>query len=190
MTPAASGGVGQCALALGDHHAQKKAGATGTYHCMASTYGTWLLGDDRGWHERNHYEHVSGDYKHPLNRQNSPAAAGNIHAISQETRPVSHRPRHSPLHWRMAESFRHSSKFVAAIAVAETNFHALLRYQGGNCKIILGRAKATPPFDTETFLHNQHRRPIWGDGSLPKPIKTRSTVTRPSNTSSNEAEGA
>jgi REP element-mobilizing transposase RayT len=32
---------------------------------MASTYGTWLRGDPRGWRARHHREHVEGDYKNP-----------------------------------------------------------------------------------------------------------------------------
>jgi hypothetical protein len=35
------------------------------YHCTVSTYGTWLPGDERGWRERDHHEHVEGDYKKP-----------------------------------------------------------------------------------------------------------------------------
>lgn len=35
------------------------------FHCMGSTYGTWLRGDPRGWRARHHREHVDGDYKNP-----------------------------------------------------------------------------------------------------------------------------
>ena len=35
------------------------------YHCMLSTYGSWLHGDERGFRMRHHREHVEGDYKHP-----------------------------------------------------------------------------------------------------------------------------
>ena len=35
------------------------------YHCTASTYGTWLRGDPRGWRARHHREHVEGDYRNP-----------------------------------------------------------------------------------------------------------------------------
>ena len=37
----------------------------GWCHCMASTYGTWLPGDPRGFRTRDHREHVDGDYKSP-----------------------------------------------------------------------------------------------------------------------------
>src|SRR5438132_1090306 len=37
----------------------------GWYHCTASTYGTWLRGDPRGWRARHHREHVLGDYRSP-----------------------------------------------------------------------------------------------------------------------------
>ena len=35
------------------------------YHCMGSTYGTWVRGDPRGWRERYHRKHVEGDYRNP-----------------------------------------------------------------------------------------------------------------------------
>lgn len=39
------------------------------YHCMGSTFGTWVQGDPRGWRERHHRKHVEGDYKHPPKKQ-------------------------------------------------------------------------------------------------------------------------
>ncbi len=35
------------------------------YHCVGSTYGTWLRGDPRGFRTFRHREHVDGDYKNP-----------------------------------------------------------------------------------------------------------------------------
>lgn len=35
------------------------------YHCIVSTYGSWLPGDPRGFRTRKHREHVEGDYKSP-----------------------------------------------------------------------------------------------------------------------------
>lgn len=35
------------------------------FHCIGSTYGTWVRGDPRGWRARHHREHVEGDYKNP-----------------------------------------------------------------------------------------------------------------------------
>ena len=35
------------------------------YHCMGHTYGTWLLGDPKGFRTRHHREHVEGDYRNP-----------------------------------------------------------------------------------------------------------------------------
>ncbi len=32
---------------------------------MSNTYGTWLRGDARGWRERHHRKHITGDYRHP-----------------------------------------------------------------------------------------------------------------------------
>src|SRR5690606_29068382 len=35
------------------------------YHCVGSTYGTWLRGDPRGFRTFRHREHVEGDYRNP-----------------------------------------------------------------------------------------------------------------------------
>lgn len=35
------------------------------YHCVGSTYGTWLRGDPRGFRTFRHREHVDGDYRRP-----------------------------------------------------------------------------------------------------------------------------
>ena len=35
------------------------------HHCIATTYGAWLPGDDFGFRTRHHREHVEGDYRNP-----------------------------------------------------------------------------------------------------------------------------
>ena len=37
----------------------------GWYHCITSTYGTWLYGDARGFRTRHHRQDVPYDYKNP-----------------------------------------------------------------------------------------------------------------------------
>jgi len=144
------------------------------YHCMASTYGTWLPGDNRGWHERNHHEHVPGDYKNPP--KPSKFSQGlwkhSKDMMSYEPFTISAAQRITIGEW-LLESFHHQHVTLAALAVAETNFHALLRYTGENCKTMLGRAKAhaTIQWGNLAVDYGFDRRPIWGGGSLPKPIK-------------------
>ena len=41
------------------------AGWNDWYHCVASTYGSWLHGDPRGFRTRHHRQHIEGDYKNP-----------------------------------------------------------------------------------------------------------------------------
>ncbi|MCC7147313.1 MAG: hypothetical protein IT443_12775 [Phycisphaeraceae bacterium] len=40
-------------------------GWRGWYHCVLTTYGAWLPGDERGFRTRHHREHVEGDYRDP-----------------------------------------------------------------------------------------------------------------------------
>jgi hypothetical protein len=141
---------------------------------MVSTYGTWLPGDDRGWHERNHHEHVDGDYHHPIEPTNFSRGRW------QHSKDVM---RFDPFYieegeqarfgsW-LLESFYNRGVLIAALAVATTNFHALVRYEGLNCKVMLGRVKADITVRWTKLVETQggRRRPIWGGGSLPKPIR-------------------
>ncbi len=143
------------------------------HHCMVHTYGTWLPGDDRGWHERNHHEHVNGDYKHP------PKPTNFSHGRLNHSKDIM---RHDPFlippldrerfgSW-LLDSFRHQVVPIACLAVTETNFHSLLQYDGDNCKIMLGRVKAHVmiQWGNREVDRGGERRPIWAGGSLPKPI--------------------
>jgi REP element-mobilizing transposase RayT len=35
------------------------------YHVTVHTYGSWLRGDPRGWRDKDHRQHVDGDYRNP-----------------------------------------------------------------------------------------------------------------------------
>jgi hypothetical protein len=39
------------------------------FHFIATTYGAWLPGDERGFRTRHHRLHVEGDYKNPPPRE-------------------------------------------------------------------------------------------------------------------------
>jgi hypothetical protein len=56
------------------------------YHCILSTYGSWVRGDTRGWRSRRHREHVDGDYRQPPSRElHEPERR---QSFQQMTRPV------------------------------------------------------------------------------------------------------
>jgi hypothetical protein len=140
---------------------------------MVSTYGTWLPGDHRGWHERNHHEHVAGDYKSPPTPTTfSEGRLRNSRTIMNHDPFLISPPDRERIGLLLLESFQHQKVPVAVLAVAETNFHALIRYPGDDCRLMLGRAKAHVMFRYwERATASTVRRPIWGSGSLPKPIR-------------------
>ena len=97
------------------------------YHAIASTYGSWLPGDPRGFRTRAHREHVEGDYK-------SPPPAGKFavrHAAAQRRR------RGEPVRCSSEQRCVVSDEFqqtqadhdiqVIAIAVSATHVHVLGR---------------------------------------------------------------
>ncbi|HUO09580.1 MAG TPA: hypothetical protein VM008_14820 [Phycisphaerae bacterium] len=73
----------------------------------------------------------------------------------------------------LLDGFRYRGVPIAALAVAKTNFHALICYAGLNCKVMLGRVKGdvTVCWGRHVEGRGEIRRPIWGAGSLPKPIR-------------------
>lgn len=98
------------------------------YHAMASTYGSWLPGDPRGFRTRKHREHVEGDYK-------SPPAPGRYETRHSDARRKLVRP---PVVLTAAprlvvlDEFRETliahEVRVVAIAVAATHLHVLARF--------------------------------------------------------------
>ena len=98
------------------------------YHCMASTFGQWLPGDERGFRTRHHREHIEGDYKNP-------PPQGKYAGRLARSRRLMNRP---PV-WlppaareeacrRIAEALRHYGVEVVDLCVTATHFHVLARF--------------------------------------------------------------
>jgi hypothetical protein len=151
------------------------------YHCMVGTYGQWLPGDPRGWRERNHHEHVPGDYKHPppvtafsKGRYEHSKRIMNWHAysIAAADREIVGR--------LLLRSFQHQGIPTLVLAVCETNFHAMLQVSDHNPKRVLGAAKcfATLNFSPIIDPSTNKRQQIWEGGARAKPIKNRAHAVK------------
>ena len=98
------------------------------YHCLGSTYGTWLPGDPRGFRTFRHHEHVEGDYKHP------PAAGMYAARWEQSKRKLKYPPvvlgreQRQLLCRTMVERFEIDQVEVVALAVLSNHFHLLARF--------------------------------------------------------------
>src|SRR6267142_5185011 len=147
------------------------------YHCMGSTYGTWLPGDPRGFRTRHHREHIPYDYKYPP----PPGRYEQRYRKSKElmTRPpvyLTLKQRQSALN-ELLKSFQKRSIEVIAISVDRVHFHLLARFPDRNPRHHIGVAKK----DSSHFLKQQSDGPIggiWGTRTQCIPIKDRAHQLR------------
>ena len=104
----------------------------GWYHAIATTYGTWLKGDSRGWRSYKHREHVEGDYRNP-----PPPGRYEL-----EFRRSKQRLKYDPVllppaarravRDALAERLSDLNAEVVTLAVAKTHAHAVLRFPNWN----------------------------------------------------------
>jgi hypothetical protein len=151
------------------------------YHCTVGTYAKWLPGDKRGWRERNHHEHVAGDYKHPPIdtpfAQARRAYAKEILRFAPHVFLPSQRQKIGTL---LLESFTHQQIPVLALAVSATNVHALVQCPDQKPKHTMGMAKEHVTFGAARVIDpvNKTREKFWEKGSAAKPICDRAHAIR------------
>jgi len=146
------------------------------YHCTVGTYASWLPGDPRGWRERDHHEHVDGDYKNPPPPTNFNAGRFQHSQKILTAEPYAIAPNdRDPIGRLLLENFAHNQTPILALAVCKNNFHALIQCADHNPKRILGLAKRHVTFSFSPIINEQthERRQIWaGEGGI-KPIRDR-----------------
>ncbi len=98
------------------------------FHCIGSTYGTWLRGDPRGWRSRHHREHVEGDCRDPP----PPGKYAKLYDQSKGSMkrpPVKLKVQARRLACRaMAETLLHHGVELVELSVGATHFHVLARF--------------------------------------------------------------
>ncbi|MEM9413848.1 MAG: hypothetical protein AAGA29_00035 [Planctomycetota bacterium] len=98
------------------------------YHCVGSTYGTWLRGDPRGFRTFRHREHVEGDYRKP------PPAGVWEPVFAERKAKLSHPPvvlddaQRDCLCRAMVERLMSDEVDAVVLAVASNHFHLLARF--------------------------------------------------------------
>ena len=98
------------------------------FHCIGSTYGSWLPGDSRGWRSRHHREHVEGDYKYPP----PPGMYDGLHEVARRNMDRCE----VVLTWdqralacrAMAEDLQFQEVEFVDLAVGPAHFHLLARF--------------------------------------------------------------
>lgn len=122
------------------------------YHCVGTTYGTWLRGDPRGFRTFRHRCHVEGDYRNPP----PPGVWAPIFEFSRKRLrwpPVILSPEARDVLCRaLVDRLKELDVEIIAFAVARNHFHALARF---------------PALDAETI--RRFERSILTDGRDPAP---------------------
>jgi hypothetical protein len=146
------------------------------YHCVVGTYGKWLPGDPRGWRERNHHEHVPGDYHHrPQPTDFSRARLAYSKSIMNWSPYVIVPDDRRPIGELLLQAFHYHRVPVLVLAVSATNFHALLQIRDHAPKRTLGLAKRHVTFEFAPIIDpaTNKRRQIWEGGGYGKPVRSR-----------------
>jgi len=147
------------------------------FHCTASTYGTWLRGDPRGWRSQNHREHVEGDYKNPPPSGTFDA----IHARSQRLMkrdPMHlHRAMQSVALAAIIEKLLEKEIPIAAAALDDHHLHVVMQCVDRNPRHWIGLAKKNSAWalkDAELVPPGG----VWAKRGLCKPITDQSHFHR------------
>ncbi|HQY88276.1 MAG TPA: hypothetical protein PK402_06435 [Tepidisphaeraceae bacterium] len=129
------------------------------YHVTCHTYGSWLLGDPRGFRTRHHREHVEGDYKNPPPRGIYEWRHANSKKLMK--RPAVHldmRQRKRVVEL-VAQSLLKREIEVVIIAVDSCHMHLLARFNDHNPRLWVGISKK----ESSAYLK---REGIGSDGGI------------------------
>jgi hypothetical protein len=168
------------------------------YHCIVSTYGSWIRGDSRGWRSKHQREHVTGDYKHP-------PPPGMYDAQRQESlRKMEREPiLLTPIQRRLictliVDYLNHVDVTYADLCVSATHFHLLVKVppaardrivglnehnalkDGRNPlpRYLLGRIKMRTSLEMRKSGHHTAPGGLWGVRSKIIPIHDRNHQLR------------
>ena len=139
-------------------------------HVMVNTHCTWLPGAEKGFRNRGHRIHSSGDYKHP------PPAHEHV-GLREYNRRRAGRPCEIPPELRekiglaFVTRLRHEGYTVLAVSVSAEHVHALalLPDHRGTIRRIVGRCKQYGTRAARAILLGE----IWADGGEFKPVRDR-----------------
>ena len=103
------------------------------FHIIATTYGAWLPGDERGFRTRHHRLHVEGDYKNPPPREQfADIRQGSKALLKQEPTIIGNK-------WRpivgdaVRKRLEELGAFVLCVSVSGQHVHVLVKLPFG-CK--------------------------------------------------------
>jgi REP element-mobilizing transposase RayT len=111
------------------------------YHAWFSTFGTWLRGDARGFRDRDHRIHSSGDYRNPPPIEEHAGLRRWVieHLHKDPVRLGA--PLRRQVGRVMVDQLRQRGAEVLVVAVAADHVHMVLRCGPGEVRQLVGHAK-------------------------------------------------
>ncbi|MFI4859091.1 MAG: hypothetical protein ACIAXF_00275 [Phycisphaerales bacterium JB063] len=98
------------------------------YHCVGSTYGSWLRGDPRGFRTFHHREHVEGDYRRPPEPGIWEAVFEASEASLRYPPVVLELPQRCCVCQAFIDKLQRDAVEPVALAIASNHFHLLARF--------------------------------------------------------------
>ena len=137
------------------------------FHVVLTAYGNWLPGDPRGFRTKHHREHIEGDYRNPPREDHSKRLDRSRRLQRFDSVTLSPSDRTLVCESLCGEATRRLDR-LAAVAVAKTHAHLLIRLDAGRPKYAVGRYKTRT-----TYTVKEHGTPhvrLWARGCKLKPI--------------------
>ena len=137
------------------------------YHCVGNTYGTWLPGDPRGWHTREHRDHVEGDYTCPPPRGKYDTSHERSKRLMKRDAVTLYKDQQQIVLDVVAESLAFNEIPCPVISVSPTHAHVLARFVRGR-RTSSGKLITDPARHYFGIARKRASRRLSENGSIPR----------------------
>jgi hypothetical protein len=111
------------------------------FHLIASTYGSWLPGDPRGFRTWHHSEHIEGDYRNPPPEGLYDERQTRAKRLLKQPPIVIPSPLRAVVGTAILEHLHKEDARVLSLAVGGQHCHAQFQWQDSDAREPFGRAK-------------------------------------------------
>ncbi|MBT3279790.1 MAG: hypothetical protein HN909_03110 [Phycisphaerales bacterium] len=131
------------------------------WHLILTARNTWIPGDERGFRNRHHRIHSTGDYKNPPPPEEHAGLRNYCKSIAGEE-ILFPKPLRKPMGNAMLATLQKANLRCIAIAVAKTHCHILVECEDDRdvAKRLTSRLKQTASF----AVRNQQPGRLWANG--------------------------
>jgi REP element-mobilizing transposase RayT len=136
---------------------------------MWSTYGAWLHGDPRGFRDRFHRIHSSGDYKNPPPKGEHAGLHRYVSRIMHKEPVLLDQSTRQRALGAILDKARQTELLAVCASVSATHVHLLARLSPDSIPDIVGKLKRHSSHAIRDVIPGQ----VWGARREAKPIRDR-----------------